>query len=248
MLVGHFAAAMAGKSVVRNIPLWHFLLLANIADLLWAFLCLVGTEHFRFSGTHVPNASMMFSLDLWNMPWSHGLLPMGLLAAVLGLIYRKRVKENSTAACTVVFAVVLSHWFLDLVVHQPDLVVYADIPKQGWGVWARALDSVIIEIALLCLAVVIYVKRTRLLPPTPPLLVHERSIHARLPVFLLFLLVLQILATYVSFGQSTLVFEVLLAVQLMLVCVLGAWMDRVRGARYTGQTYRLEPQSSRVTQ
>jgi hypothetical protein len=248
MLVGHFAAAMVGKSVVRNVPLWHFLLLANISDLLWVLLCLVGKEAFGFFPTVPPGASMMFSLDLSEMPWSHGLLPVAALAALLGYFYLKRLRGNRGVACAVVFVVVLSHWFLDLVVHRPDLLVYSGIAKQGWGLWARGLDAVIIELSLLGLALLMYLKRTRLLPPTLPAITHPRSAHARLPVFLLCLVVLQLLATFVSFGTSTRMFEVLLIVQLVLVCGLGAWMDRVRGARYVGQTYRLDPHGSKVTQ
>jgi hypothetical protein len=248
MLVGHFAAAIVGKSVVRNVPLWHFLLLANIADLIWVLLCLNGTEQFGFFAPDYPGASKMFSLNLIDMPWSHGLVPTIFVATFLGFFYFNRLRDSRGAAFAVVFAVVLSHWFLDLVVHRPDLVVSSGIAKQGWGIWARGLDAAIVELSLLCLAVVIYLKRTRLLPPTLPALTHPRSVHARLPIFLLCLVLLQVLATFVSFGTSTRLFEVLLIVQLVLVCVLGAWMDKVRGARYTGQTYRLDPQGTKVMQ
>jgi hypothetical protein len=73
MLVGHFAAAIVGKSIAREVPLWHFLLLANAADLLWLMLCLLNIEAFNIVDPNIPGASKMLFLDLYKMPWSHSL-------------------------------------------------------------------------------------------------------------------------------------------------------------------------------
>jgi hypothetical protein len=44
---------------------------------------------------------------------------------------------------------VFSHWVLDLVVHRPDLPIYNDAYKVGFGLWNYPLTALALESALL---------------------------------------------------------------------------------------------------
>jgi hypothetical protein len=58
---------------------------------------------------------------------------------------------------------VVSHWFLDLVMHRPDLPLWpgASSPKFGWGLWNSVAGSYAIEIAIYAIGVGLYVRGTR---------------------------------------------------------------------------------------
>jgi hypothetical protein len=62
----------------------------------------------------------------------------------------------------VIALAVLSHWFLDLVVHTPDLPLLGDnSPKLGFGLWNNALITFILEGVLVLAGTWFYMCRTR---------------------------------------------------------------------------------------
>jgi hypothetical protein len=46
-------------------------------------------------------------------------------------------------------AVVFSHWLLDLVMHVPDLPLWGDRYKVGFGLWNHPVAAAVVELALL---------------------------------------------------------------------------------------------------
>jgi hypothetical protein len=59
------------------------------------------------------------------------------------------------------FAVV-SHWFLDLVVHAPDLPLVPDGgPRAGLGLWNSFAGTLAVEFALLAAGALVYARTTR---------------------------------------------------------------------------------------
>ena len=52
-----------------------------------------------------------------------------------------------------------SHWVLDLIVHRPDLAVYDDTLKVGFGLWNYKGVEFAVEIGILAIGIVLYLKR-----------------------------------------------------------------------------------------
>jgi len=63
---------------------------------------------------------------------------------------------------------VLSHWFLDLLVHVPDLTIAGSPPKLGFGLWNYPAIEMPLELVLTFGALWIYAQKAK--PKTAPLL------------------------------------------------------------------------------
>src|SRR5690349_23096702 len=115
MFIGHFALGFAAKRTVPRVSLAMLFVAAQLADLLWPVLVLAGIERVRID----PGNTAFTPLDFVSYPWTHSLLMSAGWAALFGFLYLL-IQKNARAAM-VVGLVVLSHWFLDLIVHRPDL-------------------------------------------------------------------------------------------------------------------------------
>jgi hypothetical protein len=52
-----------------------------------------------------------------------------------------------------------SHWLLDLIVHRPDLAIYDDTLKVGFGLWNYRAIEFVLEIGILLIGAALYLKR-----------------------------------------------------------------------------------------
>lgn len=142
MFIGHFAPAMlaARHKAAPSLPV--LFIAAQLVD--WAFfgLLLTGVEKMRMT----PGISAMNPLDLYHMPYTHSLLGALMFAILFGGLIAL-VTRNRTAAL-IAGAVVLSHWFLDLLVHIPDLTLAGSPPKMGLGLWNHPAIEMPLELAL----------------------------------------------------------------------------------------------------
>ncbi|HEX8232522.1 MAG TPA: hypothetical protein VF559_04135 [Caulobacteraceae bacterium] len=148
MFVGHYAAAVAAKAADPRAPLWTYVAGAQLLDIAWGIMVVTGVEKVRFDAT-LPGSQ----LDLISMPWSHS-LPAALLWAALALAACRYLVRLPWGASAMVGAVVLSHWFLDLLVHRPDLPLWPDGPEVGLKLWNLPLTEIALEMGLLALAAV----------------------------------------------------------------------------------------------
>jgi hypothetical protein len=156
MFVGHYSVAFAAKSEKNRIPLWVLFVAVQLLDFLWAPFVLLGIEKVRF----VPGITATNALDLYYMPYTHSLIGALFWSAVAFAIYKigwRNIASNS-AALLVGFAV-FSHWLLDLIVHRPDLPIYDDTLKVGFGLWNYKGIEFLLEIGILLVGAVIYLKR-----------------------------------------------------------------------------------------
>jgi hypothetical protein len=155
MFVGHYSVALAAKSEKNKIPLWVLFVAVQLLDFLWAPFVLLGIEKVRFPGITATNA-----LDLYYMPYTHSLIGALFWSAVAFAIYKigwRNIASNS-AVLLVGFAV-FSHWLLDLIVHRPDLPIYDDTLKVGFGLWNYRGIEFALEIGILLVGAVVYLKR-----------------------------------------------------------------------------------------
>lgn len=156
MFVGHYGVSFAVKSVEQRIPLWLLFLAVQFVDLLWAILVLLGIEKVRIT----PGITATNPLDLYYMPYTHSLVG-SLLWAVLGFIAYKVACKSPSAVALLVGVAVLSHWFLDLIVHRPDLPLYDDTLKQGLGLWNYPALALALEATLLFVGILLYLRTTK---------------------------------------------------------------------------------------
>ncbi len=142
MFIGHWAPAMVAATHKQAPSLPVLFVAAQLVD--WAFFLFLmfGIEAMRVT----PGISVMNPMDLYHMPYTHSLLGSAAWAAGFGaLIFA--FSRNRTAAI-IGALVVLSHWFLDLLVHIPDLTIAGGPPKLGFGLWNHPAIEMLLELGL----------------------------------------------------------------------------------------------------
>ena len=156
MFVGHYAPSFAIKAIQPAIPLWLLFIAAQLVDIAWAVLVLLGIEKVRI----VPGITASNPLDLYYMPYTHSLVA-AVLWAVAAIVLCKPlrgVRKWSVAAW--IGVAVFSHWILDFLVHRPDLPVYDDALKVGLGIWDYPAIAFCLEALLLFGGMLMYLRRT----------------------------------------------------------------------------------------
>lgn len=144
MFVGHYGAAFAAKPASQPIPLWLLFIAVQFMDVVWSLLVFAGVEKLRI----VPGFTAMNPLDLYYMPYTHGLIGSLVLAALLGGVSEYFLPQKGRTFL-IVGLCVFSHWVLDLIVHVPDLPLIGDRMKVGFGLWRWRDISLAAEFATL---------------------------------------------------------------------------------------------------
>ncbi|QKG71477.1 hypothetical protein [Erythrobacter mangrovi] len=163
MFIGHFAPAFVARAVTDEAPrLGTLFIAAQLID--WAFFtfAIFGVEHMRI----VPGITAMNPLDLYHMPFTHSLL--GSLVFAIGFGVLVFAMSRNVSAATWAAVVVVSHWFLDLLVHRPDLTLAGGDHKIGLGLWNAPQIAIPLELGITLLAFWWYWRRTKG-PIVPPL-------------------------------------------------------------------------------
>jgi hypothetical protein len=160
MFIGHFAPAMMAATHRQAPSLPVLFVAAQFVDWLFFAFLLTGTEAMQFrEGTSVMNP-----MDLYHMPYTHSLVGSAgfaiLFGALVWLVTRNR------AGALIAAVVVLSHWFLDLLVHVPDLTIAGSEPKLGLGLWNHPMIEMPLELLLTFGALWLYARarKPRLVP------------------------------------------------------------------------------------
>ena len=154
MFIGHYGPALAAKPIVKPIPLWLLFAAVQWLDVCWSALVLSGVEKVRV----VPGFTEGSALDLYFMPYTHGLIGALILSFVFGVIALLFVRDRRVAVVAVVAGAVFSHWVLDFVVHIPDLPLIGDTDKVGLGLWRWMWISLPLELATLIAGAFVYVR------------------------------------------------------------------------------------------
>src|SRR5512135_916657 len=158
MFIGHYGPALAAKPLEKRLPLWLLFVAVQWLDVVWSILVMFHVEKLRI----VKGFTQGSSLDLYYMPFTHGLLGALALSTILGAIAALFYHERRMAIIVVVAGAVFSHWLLDLVVHVPDLPLLGNSFKVGFGLWRYLWLSFPLEIGSLVAGAVFYV---RAVPP-----------------------------------------------------------------------------------
>ena len=157
MFVGHYAVSLALKKVERKASLGLLFLAVQFVDLVFFPLVLLGIERLNV----VENFTQSTHFELEYLPYTHSLLASFLWAGFIYGIYRGIRPRNKSVALVMGIAV-LSHWFLDVVVHTPDLPLWSDAStKLGFGLWNNAIATYTLEAGLLVVGLWMYLRSTR---------------------------------------------------------------------------------------
>ena len=154
MFIGHYGPALAAKAPVKAVPLWLLFIAVQWLDVCWSALVLMGVEKVRI----VPGFTQGSPLDLYYMPYTHGLIGSLILSFVFGVVALLFVHERRVAVVAVVAGAVFSHWLLDLVVHMPDLPLFDNSAKVGFGLWRWLWISLPLELVTLLVGAIIYMR------------------------------------------------------------------------------------------
>jgi hypothetical protein len=215
MFVGHYAVSFATRGTGVLLPLWVWFVAVQWLDVVFMTLLLAGVEKLRLTeGFTETNA-----LDLYFMPYSHGLVGALVLSAVFATIVAAVFPAGRRPlALGLVALASFSHWLLDLVMHTPDLPLLGDdSTKVGLGLWNHVAIGFPIELVLLGLAMVLYARSAELV---------GRNGRVILLAFFVFMALAQAYGTFGPTPGSNEEFAGSALAGYVLLAALAAWVER----------------------
>lgn len=156
MFLGHYGLALGVKKAAPQISLLTLFVAVEFVDIVWPFLLLLNVEQVKIE----PGITVVTPFDFVHYPYTHSLL-MGIVWGVLaGIVYWFLKKDTKSAL--IVGLAVLSHWFLDLVVHIADLPLtpFTNI-KVGMGLWNSLEGTIILELIIFAIGAYLYYSHTK---------------------------------------------------------------------------------------
>jgi hypothetical protein len=156
MFIGHFGLGLAAKKLNSRPSLGTCFLAAQLIDLLWPFFLLLGWEKVTIQ----PGNTTFTPLDFISYPYSHSLLAVFIWAFLFGTVYYSLRKDKATALLLALL--VISHWFLDLLTHRPDLPLgLSGSTKLGLGLWNHKVATLVVEIFIFLAGSYLYASATK---------------------------------------------------------------------------------------
>ncbi|HEY0824950.1 MAG TPA: hypothetical protein VGD76_14270 [Ramlibacter sp.] len=156
MFLGHFGLALAARRALPQVSLGTTFLAAQFLDLLWPTLLLLGAETVRIQ----PGATAVTPLVFDHYPFSHSLLmaaAWGSVFAAVHALWRGHLLPGFAVGLLVV-----SHWLLDALVHQPDLpLAPGSATLVGLGLWDSRAATLMAELPMFVIGVWLYARGTR---------------------------------------------------------------------------------------
>jgi hypothetical protein len=160
MFIGHYAPAFVIAALNPRGPNLGVLFVAvQAVDYGFFTLSLMGIER----ASHDPSLSGIMPIDLEYMPFTHSLIPATLIWALTGAVLAMVLAPQGRKALFgwSVGLAVASHWFVDLLVHRPDLGLLWDTSKVGLGLWNHPMLAMPLEIGVLAIGLFMFVASRR---------------------------------------------------------------------------------------
>nr|WP_315026378.1 metal-dependent hydrolase [uncultured Chryseobacterium sp.] len=156
MFIGHFGLSFAAKKAAPKVSLGMLFIATQFADILWPFMLIFNIEKVAI----VPGYTEMNAFDFLYYPYTHSLLMSIVWGILAGSIYG--VFKRDRRGAIVVALCVISHWFLDVIVHVADLPLSPfDQHKFGLGLWNHLILTWSIETIIFLTGVYIYATFTK---------------------------------------------------------------------------------------
>lgn len=154
MFLGHFAIGLAARPLAPRAPLPVLLAAPQVLDIVWPVLVATGVEHARLEPGHLPAAPLV----LEHMPYSHSLVAAAGWALLFALGYLVVTRDRRGAV--VAALLVLSHWLLDWIAHEPDMPLVPGGARHGLGLWRSVPGTLTVELAMFALGAWLYTRDT----------------------------------------------------------------------------------------
>lgn len=156
MFIGHFGLSFAAKKAAPKVSLATLFIATQFVDILWPFMLIFNIEKVAVT----PGYTKVNSYEFLYFPYTHSLF-MGLVWGILTALIFFLIKKDTREAI-VIGLCVISHWFLDLIVHSADLPItpFGDY-KAGFGLWNHVAATLIIELIIFFGGLFIYTSITR---------------------------------------------------------------------------------------
>ena len=156
MFLGHFGLGFGLKRAAPDVSLGTLFLAVEFVDLLWPTFLVLGLEHVEIA----PGITAVTPFDFVDYPISHSLLMMIVWGLLFGGVYWAINKSRGGAV--VCGLAVISHWFLDWLMHRPDLPLYpGPSPVFGLGLWNSLPVTALVEFAAFAVGLAIYLRATQ---------------------------------------------------------------------------------------
>jgi len=219
MFIGHYGVALVAKKVDKNISLGLLFFATQFVDILFFVLILMGIERMSI----VPGITAANPLDFTYYPYSHSITASLLWAGLFFVVFKITSSisgSRNNRIALVVAAIVLSHFFLDVIVHRPDLPLFGDDSyKLGLGLWNYVISSSLAEILILAVGLWLYLKSTKGI---------TFGGKYGMIIFAVFLVMMQMASLFMPPPPDIRGFAIFgLVYQLMMVGVV-SWLDRKR--------------------
>jgi len=135
MYAGHLAISLAVQSRSPNIPAWVFAVGGMLLDIIGGFNFALG-----FSRAIPDPTAGTVGFDFVDIDWDHSLLMASVwssLYAVAAWAFIRTRGGSTSEVAKYAYAMGMTHWILDAVVHNPDLALYPGSPyKFGTSLWS----------------------------------------------------------------------------------------------------------------
>jgi membrane-bound metal-dependent hydrolase YbcI (DUF457 family) len=155
MFIGHQGIAFAAKKAAPRVSLGTMVLAAMWLDVIWPVLVLLGIETVEIK----PGITKVTPFDFTSYPYSHSLLFACLWGIAFGGIYWLARRDRRGAI--VLGLLVVSHWFLDVLMHRPDLPLYPGSARYGFDLWDSWPATLIAEFVAFGGGVALYLRATK---------------------------------------------------------------------------------------
>lgn len=147
---------LAAKRAAPRASLGALVAAPLLLDLVWPLFVLMEWEEVRIE----PNFTAFTPLKFVYYPYSHSLMAAFGWAFLFSFVYWGFARY--AAGAFMVWVGVLSHYFLDAIVHAPDLPIYpGSETRLGFGLWHSIAGTLIVEGVLFAWGLWLYLKTTR---------------------------------------------------------------------------------------
>jgi len=151
MFIGHLAAGFAAKRIAPSTGLGVLLASSVALDIFYFIFLLMGWEQMRIEPGNTAYSPLVFDY----YPFSHSLLAAAVWSVSFAIMYFgfKRYRAGAVA----IGCAGISHWFLDAIVHRPDLPLYPGHSALiGLGLWHWLSATFLVEGTIFLAGVWIY--------------------------------------------------------------------------------------------
>lgn len=218
MFLGHYGIAYALKRAEPRVSLGTLFLSVVLVDTMWGVFLLTGWEQARI----FPGLTPVTPIEFTSYPLSHSLVAAfawAFLAAAIMYTWPTRdTSRHHWLKALVVGIAVASHWFLDLVVHLPDLpLAGTESAKVGLGLWRSLPATLAVELFVFFAGFLLYLQWRR------------TSSRARIGRITFLAVLVIVLYAASLMGPSPVSIQTVAIVDIigtLTLAVLAAWADR----------------------